>query len=63
MKSYLVTTGALFAVLAVIHFWETIASWQRLGSDPGFFWMPALGLVAAAFSVWAWRLLRATSPR
>ena len=63
MKSYLVTTGTLFALLALIHVWETIASWHRLGSDPGFIWMPALGFVTAALSVWAWRLLRTASQR
>jgi hypothetical protein len=58
MKAYLATTGTLFALLALVHVWETIAQWRRLASDPGFFWMPVLGLLAAGLSIWAWSLLR-----
>ncbi len=59
MKAYLITTGALFGLLAAMHLWRAIDEWQRLKTDPGYFWsMAALGAVAAAFSVWAWRLLR-----
>jgi hypothetical protein len=59
MKAYLTTTGALFALLAVAHLLRTIAEWPRLGTDPGFILeVPGIGVVAAAISVWAWRLRR-----
>jgi hypothetical protein len=60
MKAYLVTTGLIFALLAVAHLLRTIAEWPRVTADPGFFLeVPGIGVVAAAISFWAWRLLRA----
>ena len=60
MKSYLITTGTLFALVAVAHLLRTIAEWQRLTTDPGFLIEgPGLGVLAAAIGVWALRLLRA----
>lgn len=58
MKTYLGTTGALFGLVAVAHLLRTIAEWSRFGADPWGFVLeaPGLGLVAAVFSVWAWRL-------
>jgi hypothetical protein len=35
MKAYLITTGTLFTLLALLHLWLTITHWQRL-ADPGF---------------------------
>jgi len=62
MKAYLVTTGALFALLAVAHLARTIAEWPRLATDPWFILVgPGVGLVAGALCVWAWRLLRASA--
>jgi len=62
MKAYLVTTGTLFALLAVAHLLRTIAEWPRLTSDPWFlFEVPGIGILAAAICVWAWRLLRAAA--
>ncbi len=59
MKAYLLTTGALFAVLALAHLARTIAEWSRLTTDPGFILEgPGIGIVAAAIAIWAWRLLR-----
>lgn len=59
MKSYLITTGALFALLALAHLARTIAEWSRLGTDPWFFLEgPGIGVVAGALCFWAWRLLR-----
>ena len=59
MKAYLLTTGGLFALLALAHLGRTIAESSRLRSDPGFILEgPGLGLLAAAIAVWAWRLLR-----
>ena len=59
MKAYLITTGGLFALLAVAHLLRTIAEWPRMTTDPGFFLEgPGIGIVAAAICFWAWRLLR-----
>jgi hypothetical protein len=60
MKSYLMTTGSLFALVAFAHLLRTIAEWSRM-PDPGFLLEgPGLGLLAAALSAWAWRLFRAS---
>jgi hypothetical protein len=62
MKLYLMTTGILFAVLALAHVLRTIAEWQRLAVDPGFIVEgPGIGLVAAALCFWAWRLFRVSA--
>jgi hypothetical protein len=59
MRSYLIATGVVFGLLALAHLLRTIAEWGRLASDPGFIVEgPGIGLVALAFSVWAWRLVR-----
>jgi hypothetical protein len=59
VKLYLVTTGILFALLALAHVLRTIAEFHRLATDPGFIVEgPGIGLVAAALGVWAWRLFR-----
>ena len=58
MKPYLITTGTLFAVVAVAHLLRTIAEWSRLTTDPGFILEgPGLGVLAAAIAFWAWRLI------
>jgi hypothetical protein len=62
MKAYLIITGALFGLIAVMHLLKAVADRQQMATDPlGFFGMAALGLVAAVLSVWAWRLLRRQS--
>ena len=59
MKAYLITTGSIFGLIALAHLARTVAESQRLASDPWFYLEgPGLGLVAAALSLWAWRLLR-----
>jgi H+/Cl- antiporter ClcA len=59
MKAYLITTGAVFGLIAVMHALKAIEDRSLLSTNPGeFLSMAALGLVAAALSVWAWRLLR-----
>jgi hypothetical protein len=58
MKAYLITTGTLFALLALAHLLQTILHWPRLLSDPGFIVQgPGIGVLAAALCFWAWRLL------
>ena len=58
MKAYLITTGILFALLALVHLWRAILEWPHLIEDP---WFLFITLAAAALSVWAWRLLRRLS--
>ena len=55
MKAYVVTTGALFGLLTVVHLWRIVEEWPHLASDPWF--LLATG-AAAALGLWAWRLLR-----
>jgi hypothetical protein len=63
MKAYLITTGTLFALLALAHLVRTIAEWQRL-VDPWFVVQgPGIGVIAAALAFWAWRLLRVAARR
>ena len=58
MKAYLVTTGSIFGLIALAHLARTVAESRRLASDAWFYLEgPGLGLVAAALSLWAWRLL------
>jgi hypothetical protein len=59
MKTYLVVTGSLFALLALAHLWRVIGEWPRLMHDSGEMIEAAIGVLAATLSVWAWRLLRA----
>ncbi len=59
MKAYLITTGALFALLTVLHLARIVAEWGRAGADRGFvFQMAVLSVLTTALAVWAWRLLR-----
>jgi hypothetical protein len=59
MKAYLLTTGALFGLLAVLHAWRAVAEWEHLASDAGLMLETVgIGLLALALCVWAWRLLR-----
>jgi hypothetical protein len=60
MKAYLVTTGAIFGLIAVLHLLRDITERSRLATDTvPYLAEAALGLVAAALAVWAWRLFRA----
>ncbi len=58
MKAYLITTGTIFGLIAVMHLLKSIAEWNLLTTRPWYFLnMTALGVLAAALSGWAWRLL------
>ena len=58
MRAYLVTTGMLFGLIAGMHAMHSVADLARLSTNPGeYLGMSALGVLAAALSVWAWRLL------
>jgi hypothetical protein len=56
MTGYIRTTGVLFALITAAHVLRMIAE-PHLATDP---WYLLLTLAAAAFSVWAWRVLRST---
>jgi type VI protein secretion system component VasK len=59
MKTYLVTTGLLFGVIALVHVWRVIAEWPRAGISPGFaLEMAVVIALPGALAWWAWRLLR-----
>ena len=62
MKAYLVTTGALFGLLAVLHVWRAIAEWPHAAVGLGFLLgMAALVVVPGVLAWWAWRLFRTLS--
>ena len=62
MKAYLITTGSIFGLIVFMHLLRSIAEWHLLTTDPwSFLAMAALGIVAAALSAWAWRLLKVSA--
>jgi len=50
MKAYLITTGIVFAIIAILHIWEIIDRGRLTVEDP------FVLLVTAGLSIWAWRL-------
>jgi len=58
MKAYLVTTGALFALLALAHVWRIVDEWPLVTTDLPAMLEAGIGVVAAGLCLWAWRLLR-----
>jgi hypothetical protein len=64
MRAYLITTGLLFGVLALLHVWRMMVEWPQQGAHPVFILgMGALVLLPGALSWWAWTLLRKLSNR
>ena len=58
MKTYVMTTGAVFGLITLAHVARIVVEGPRLVTDPGFI---LLTLAAAALSVWALWLLRLSS--
>jgi hypothetical protein len=57
MKTYLAITGTLFGLIAFAHGWKAFDDRQSISTSPGeYFSMAALGVIAAALSIWGWRL-------
>ncbi len=56
MRTYVATTGVIFALLAIAHVFRVVQEGQQLAADPFFIGTTA---VAAAMSAWAWRVLHA----
>jgi hypothetical protein len=60
MKCYLITTGTVFALIAVAHVWRVTLEGSRLATDP---WFVLTTCLAVGLSVWAFWLLKRTSHR
>jgi hypothetical protein len=54
MKAYLIITGTVFGLIVLAHIWRVLAEDRHLATDPLFV---LLTILAAALSLWAWRLL------
>ncbi len=54
MKAYLITTGAVFALITVAHICRMVVETEQ-AKDP---WFIALTLLTAGLSMWAWSCLR-----
>jgi hypothetical protein len=60
MRTYIASTGIIFALIVVLHIWRGFAE------GPALVWSPAyivLTLVAAGHAVWAGQLLHRRPPR
>ena len=59
MKTYFVTTGILFGLMAVVHVWRAIVEWPPSGVNLGFvLGMTGLIVIPGSLSCWAWWCLR-----
>jgi hypothetical protein len=58
MKAYVMTTGAVFGLLALAHVWRVVEEGRHLAADP---WYVLITVVAAALCLWAFRLLRVSA--
>jgi hypothetical protein len=55
MKAFLITTGILFGLMAIVHVWRAIDEWPHQGASLEFvLGMTALIAVPGALSAWAW---------
>jgi uncharacterized membrane protein YhhN len=55
VKAYVVTTGTVFGLLALVHVWRAVEERGTPVKNP---WFVLITLVAAALSLWAFRLAR-----
>ncbi len=55
MRTYVMTTGVIFALLAVAHLYRIVAERHSLATDP---WFLIITGVAAILSVWAFTVAR-----
>jgi hypothetical protein len=59
MKAYLITTGSIFGLMAVVHVWRAIEEWPKASITPGFLLgMTTLIVLPGVLAWWAWRVLR-----
>ncbi|HBB97545.1 MAG TPA: hypothetical protein DC054_19355 [Blastocatellia bacterium] len=54
MKAYVITTGAVFALLTLAHVLRIIMEWPHLARDPFFL---LITVAAGGLGLWALRLL------
>ena len=57
MRAYVTTTGIIFGLLTLVHIWRAVVEGPQLAREPSYV---LITLSAAALSVWAWKLLRAS---
>lgn len=55
MKAYVITTGAMFALLVLVHVWRAVEEGPQLATRPEYIVVTA---IAAAMCLWAWRVFR-----
>ena len=55
MKDYVMSTGAVFALLTLAHLLRIILEGPHLATEPFYV---LITIAAAGLSIWAWRLLR-----
>ena len=55
MRAYVLTTGVVFALLAVVHLWRMIEERGSIATDP---WFLIITCIAAGLSIWAFMTLR-----
>ncbi len=60
MKAYVITTGAVFALLTLAHLLRIIMEWPHLAKEPFFL---LITVAAGGLSLWAWRVLRLSKSR
>ena len=53
MKAYILTTGSLFGLLAIVHVWRMVVE-SGAAKEP---WVVGMTVLSAALCVWAGRLL------
>ena len=58
MKTYVMTTGVVFGLLAVVHAWRAVEEGGHVARDP---WFLVITAIAAGLSVWAFTVLRRSS--
>ncbi|MEO5580177.1 MAG: hypothetical protein ABIR58_05920 [Gemmatimonadaceae bacterium] len=58
VKTYVTTTGVIFALLVVAHVWRGVEEGRQVAGDP---WFILTTVISAALSAWAWRVLGRTS--
>ncbi|HEV7776898.1 MAG TPA: hypothetical protein VGO76_08540 [Luteibacter sp.] len=55
MKAYVITTGAIFALIVIAHVWRIAVEGPALAGSPIFI---LFTLAAAGLALWAWWVLR-----
>ena len=58
LKAYILTTGVIFALIALAHVWRVLAEGLHLAKDP---WFVSLTVAAGGLSLWGWRVFRQLS--